>query len=443
MKTKFFTFFTLTFLISASLFAQTISTIAGNGTNGYAGDGGPAINALLDHPNQIIYDAMGNLFIADDYNNVVRKISASGIISTVAGTGISGFSGDGGLAINAELNRATGVTVDAVGNIYICDADNYRIRKVDTAGIIHTIAGNGIDGHSGDGGLATAASIGFISGILVDGLGNIYLASQTDAYGVRKIDTAGIISSIVGNGNVGFSGDGGLAINAQVNSISAIYLDAVGNLYCSDFGGMRIRKVNTLGIISTIAGNGNFGSSGDGGPATSATLFYPYGITMDAIGNLYFCDAANSKVRKIDTLGIISTFAGVGGFTGGYGGDGGLAINASLNNPSAICIDPTGNIIIGDYANNAIRKVAMGISTGILEGKSTNKNFAVYPNPSNGNFTLMTNKIGTYYLTNSVGTNIKTITATTNNQQVNIGDIAAGIYFVKGEQGVEKIIVTK
>jgi hypothetical protein len=258
---------------------------------------------------------------------------------------------------------------------------------------------------------------------------------------VRKIDTAGIISSIVGNGTAGFSGDGGLAINAQVNSISAIYLDAVGNLYCSDFGGMRIRKVNTSGIISTIAGNGNIGSAGDGGPATSATLFYPYGITMDALGNLYFCDAANSKVRKIDTSGIISTFAGVGGFTGGYGGDGGLAINASLNNPSSVCIDLSGNIIIADYANNAIRKVTMGISTAVLSDKSINKSFTIYPNPSNGNFTLMLNNVGTYYLINSIGKTIKTITTTTYNQQVNISDIAGGIYFIKGEQVAEKIII--
>lgn len=430
------------FAISNCINAQIITTVAGTGTVGYSGDGGQAINAQLNRPNQLAFDAAGNLFIAEDYNNIVRKISTSGIITTVAGTGVSGFSGDGGLAINATLDRVNGIAVDAAGNLFICDADNRRLRKVNTSGIISTIAGIGTDGHSGDGGLATAAELGFISNVQVDAAGNVYLAEQGNGFCVRKINTSGIISTFAGTGVNGNSGDGGQANVAQLNAVSAICFDAAGNLYLSDFGGFRIKKVNTSGIITTIAGTGAFGSGGDGGLATAAQVFYPYGLVVDATGNLYFCESGNNKIRRIDAVsGIITTFAGVGGFTGGYAGDGGNAFSATFNNPSAITIDAAGNFFIGDYANNVIRKITMG-ATGITNAPYvSNTSTLVYPNPNNGSFNLKLKTVGHYTITNALGEIIKTVSVKDVNETISINDLSQGIYFVTGENINQKVIV--
>jgi hypothetical protein len=362
--------------------SQIITTICGNGVAGYTGDGNPASAAQISHPNQLCFDQDGNLFIAEDYNNIIRKIDVFGNISTVAGNGTQGFSGDGGLATSAQINRACGVAVDAAGNLYICDADNFRIRKVDTAGNISTIAGTGTPGYSGDGAAATLAEIGFTSGICLDTAGNIYIASQNNGPAVRKINTSGIISTYAGNGTSGSSGDLGPATSAQLNSPASVFLDGNGNLFIGDLGGMKVRKVNSLGIISTFAGNGSAASGGDGMAATSAQLLYPYDVTADAAGNVYICESGNNKIRKVNTSGIMSTFAGVGGFVGGYDGDGGPAINAHLYHPSSIAIDAAGDIYIGDYENNAIRKVTFG-SVGITDVKVAEK-INVYPNPAAG-----------------------------------------------------------
>lgn len=430
-------FFTLTIYINA----QIITTVAGTGTVGYTGDGGQAINAKLNTPNQLAFDAAGNLFIAEDYNNIVRKVSTTGVISTVAGTGISGFSGDGGLAINATLNRVNGIAVDAAGNLFICDADNFRIRKVNTAGIISTIAGIGVDGHTGDGGLATTAEIGYASNIQVDAIGNVYIAAQANSFSVRKINTSGIISTIAGTGVNGNSGDGGQANLAQLNAVSAICFDGNGNLYLSSFGGFRIKKVSTSGIITTIAGTGGFGSNGDGGLATAAQVLYPYGLVVDATGNLFFCESANNKIRRVDAVsGIITTFAGVGGFSGGYAGDGGNAFSATFNNPSAITIDAAGNFFIGDYANNVVRKITMS-ATGINEVPYSKTNSFVYPNPNNGHFTLKLKTVGDYSVTNSLGETIKTVSIKDENETISIDGLSQGVYFVIGKQTNQKIIV--
>jgi Secretion system C-terminal sorting domain len=212
-------------------------------------------------------------------------------------------------------------------------------------------------------------------------------------------------------------------------------------LYLSDFGGFRIKKVNTSGIITTIAGTGAFGSGGDGGLATAAQVFYPYGLVVDATGNLYFCESGNNKIRRIDAVsGIITTFAGIGGFTGGYAGDGGNAFSATFNNPSAITMDAAGNFFIGDYANNVIRKITMG-ATNVSDIANANTNSFVYPNPNNGRFNLKLKAVGEYTITNALGESIKTISIKDVNDTISIDGLSQGIYFVIGKQTNQKIIV--
>jgi sugar lactone lactonase YvrE len=339
-----------------------ISTIAGNGVSGFAGDGGAAIGATLHQPTGIAVDAIGNVFIADQLNARIRKINTSGFISTVAGDGTLGYSGDGGSATACEFYQPTGVTVDASGNLFIADLINNRIRKVNTAGIISTVAGNGAAGFTGDGGLATAAQIHFAFGLTTDASGNLYIADGNNNR-IRKINASGIISTIAGNG-IASSGDGGPASSAQLLWPQDVAIDAAGNVYVSEYTNNRIRKINTAGIISTIAGNGIQGFSGDGGPATGASLNWPIGLAIDPIGNLYFADASNSRIRKINPAGIITTVAGITAW--GFSGDGGPATNAQLNGAQYVTTDAIGNVYISDGNNYRVRKInPLGIITTI------------------------------------------------------------------------------
>jgi sugar lactone lactonase YvrE len=301
-----------------------------------------------------LIDGVGNLYIADRTNNRIRKIDTNGAITTVAGNGTSGFSGDGGIATSASLNAPNGLATDNVGNLYIADTNNNRIRKVDTSGIITTIAGNGTIGFGGDGGMAVAANLSAPNEVAIDGVGNLYIA-DTNNNRIRKIDGGGVITTVAGSGTTGFGGDGGLAVNASLNTPSGIAIDSGGNLYIADTNNSRIREVNGTGIISTIAGNGTSGFNGDGGPAIAASLSIPVEIALDSAGNLYITDANNNRIRKVDNSGIISTVAGNG--TVGFGGDGGNAVNANLNFPNGIATDSTGNVYIADTNNNRIREV--------------------------------------------------------------------------------------
>ncbi len=331
-----------------------ITTVAGNGFHGFSGDEGPATSASLTWPEGVFVDASGNIYIADTSNQRVRKVDTSGIISTVAGDGTRGFSGDGGPATSASLNGPSGVFVDGSGSIYIADEYNDRIRKVDTSGIITTVAGNGTRAFSGDGGPATSASLDGPSGVFVDGLGNIYIADEHN-HRIRKVDTSDIISTVAGDGTRGFSGDGGPATSARLSSPLAVFMDGLGNIYIADGGNHRIRKVDTSGIISTVPRDGIAGFSGDGGPATDASFFTPRGVFVDGSGNIYIADMNNGRIRKVDTSGIISTVAGNGTF--GFSGDGGPATDASLNFPSDVSVDGSGLIYIVDRYNHRIRKV--------------------------------------------------------------------------------------
>ena len=328
-----------------------IYTIAGNGTSGYSGDGGKAVYAQLTRPRGVALDSQGNYYIADEYAHCIRKVDTDGNISTIAG---GGTSGDGGPATSARLKFPVDVTVDEAGNLYIADTNNKRIRKVDTDGNISTVAGNGNRGYSGDGGSAVSAQLSYPHGIAVDKEGNLYI-SDRDAHCIRKVDTNGIISTIAGNGTSGYSGDGGSATSAQLNCPYGVAVDGAGNVYISEQQGHRIRKVDTDGNISTVVGTGTGGYSGDGGPATSAQIWAPWDVKVDEAGNLYIADTGNRRIRKVDASGTITTVTGNG--KRGYSGDGGLAAGAQFNSPSDITVNSAGDLYIADFTSYCIRFV--------------------------------------------------------------------------------------
>ncbi len=340
--------------ITATANAQTINTFAGNGTGALAGDGGAATAASLRYPFHITLDGAGNMYIADWGNNAIRKISATGTISTLAGNGVPTYGGDGGPATAAYLNQPADIAFDGSGNLFFSDNGNKRIRKIDVAGIISTVVGTGAPGYSGDGGAATAATINDPRGITIDASGNLYIAEASN-HVIRKVNTSGIISTVAGNHTSGISGDGGAATAAQLNNPHDVAFDASGNMYIADRNNHRVRKVNTTGIISAYAGVGASGYTGDGSQASAANLNSPMALFIDAYGNMYVGDGGNNRVRKIKTSGIISTVAGNGSYS--FSGDGGTAVSAALKSPSGMAKDATGNLYIADEGNHRIRKV--------------------------------------------------------------------------------------
>jgi sugar lactone lactonase YvrE len=366
--------------------AQVITTCAGTGTAGFSGDGGPATNAQFVYPQALAFDAAGNMYIADNSNSRIRKINTSGIISTVAGSSINGYSGDGGPATSAKLNMPYGVAVDAAGNLYIADYFNHRVRKVNTSGVISTFAGNGTFGYSGDGAAATSAQLYYPSGVAADAAGNVYIADNYNNC-IRKVNTSGIISTIAGTGLQGSTGDGGPATSATLYRPSSICVDAAGNIFIADYDNRRVRKVSNTGTITAFAGTGAGGFSGDGGQAALATFYNPSGVAVDPSGNVYIVDQNNSRVRKVNTSGIISTIAGS---TYGYGGDGGDPVLAKIANPYGIALDATGKIYIADTYNQRIRKIDLTLSAAINEINMTSET-KVFPNPNNGEFSIMIN----------------------------------------------------
>jgi hypothetical protein len=340
-------------------FAQsgTIITLAGTGSPGYNGDGGAANLAQLNTPYGVVVDAAGNLFIADGANHRIRKISSSGVITTVAGNGSSGYSGDGGPAISAQLSNPFGIAVDSSGNLFIADTYNHCIREVSSStGVIATVAGTGSFGFSGDGGAATSAQLRNPFGVAVDAVGNLFIA-DTDNNRIRKV-SSGTITTVAGTGSFGFSGDSGLATSAQLNWPNGIAVDSAGNFYIGDTSNNRIRKVTALGVINTIAGNSGSVYNGDNIAATSAGLSVPTGIAVDVAGNLFIADQYHSRIRKVSS-GIITTIAGTGSY--GYTGDSGAATSAQINFPYSVAVDSTGDIFIADSNNHRIREVTTSI----------------------------------------------------------------------------------
>ena len=334
--------------------AQIITTVAGDGTSAYGGDGGQATAAQLNSANGVAVDAAGNIYIADNLNNRIRVVNTAGVISTIAGNGTGAFYGDYGTASASQVHGPLALCFDAAyTNLYIADGFNARVRQINIpSGVITTVAGNGSAGFSGDLNYATSAQIDGPNDVAVDAAGNIYIADQNNNR-IRMVNTAGAINTIAGNATSGYSGDGGPATAASLYQPDAVAVDAAGNVYIADTYNNRVRMINTAGIITTIAGNGVNAYSGDGSPATSASLSSPNGLAFDAAGNLYISDSGNMAIRMLNASGIISTFAGGAASLG----DGGLATNASLYFPAHINFDTQGNLYIADTYNSRIRKV--------------------------------------------------------------------------------------
>jgi RHS repeat-associated protein len=349
---------------------QIITTFAGTGSAGFSGDGGPATQARLNRPSNITFDMEGNLFITDSNNVRIRKVGLDGTITTIAGNGDSGADGDGGPAINASFISPAGIKVDAQDNIYIADQGTHRIRKIDNEGIITTFAGNGRQGFSGDNGLAINASLTRPIGLAIDNNGDVYICDWYN-HRIRKVDSNGIITTVAGNGSRGYGGDGGAAINAVIGYPIGIGLDSKGNLYISGTGdnllySNAVRKVDTSGIITTIAGRGGYGFSGDEGPALEAYLYYPEGIVIDSNDNLIFPQMQNHRVSLVNTVGtpsIIRTIAGSGpaprNRSNYYNGDGIPAVSAMLSTPTEVALDHNGNLYIAEIDGHRVRKLSL------------------------------------------------------------------------------------
>jgi len=331
-------------------FAQSgyINTIAGTTTAGFGGDGGRASAAVFSGVLDVIYDAVGNIYVADNGNRRIRKIDPSGIITTVVGGGTS--AADSIPATNARINISTGAGLceDNTGNLYFCDSN--RVRKVDVAtGIVTTVAGTGYQGFRGDGGPATAAWLSNPNGVCFDRRGNMYIGDRSNGC-VRKVDTRGIISTFAGGIGIGYRGDGGPATAALLNSPATMCFDAAGNLYVADIYNFRIRKIDVAGTITTFAGTGRSGCSGDGGPATVAEIGAVQYLSIDNYDNLYFSDPYNGRIRMIDCFGRVRTVAGGGSLTA----SGSLATAASIS-AKGVEIDACGNIYVGN--GNIVSKV--------------------------------------------------------------------------------------
>ncbi|GCE00751.1 NHL repeat-containing protein [Embleya hyalina] len=344
----------------ATVVPQTISTVAGTGASGFSGDQGPATSARLYRPSYMARDRTGCLYLCDSENNRVRRVGPDGTIHTVAGTGTAGSAGDGGYATSAQLDSPSGLESDGEGNLYIAEYRGHRVRRVATDGKISTVAGTGQAGHSGDGESATSARLNSPVGLALRG-DELYIACR-DSHKVRKVSTDRRISTVAGTGRGGYSGDGGPATSARLSNPHGVVLDDAGNLYIAELRNHRVRKVSTDKRISTVAGTGREGFSGDGGPATSARLSGPTGLVLDRAGNLYIVECWNHRIRKVSGDGTISTVAGTG--RGGYSGDGGPATSAQLGNPLSATLSEGQTLFVTCSSNHRVRAIAMAEQPG-------------------------------------------------------------------------------
>jgi sugar lactone lactonase YvrE len=341
------------FVVSLS-FGVSVSAEPESGPYPYKdiGDGKKASEVVLTLVDGIAVDTEGNLFIAHRSKNRIRKVDKDGVITTIAGNGRAGYSGDNGLALHASFNFPAGLCLDPTGNLYVADRNNHRVRRVDKSGIVTTVAGVGIPDMGGDDGPAVDAYLNYPSDLVCDGKGNLYISDRSNNR-IRKVDSQGTITTIVGMGLPEFGGDFGPATGAFLKYPFGIDLDQKGNLYIADRGNNRIRKVDTQGIITTIAGDGTHFFSGDYGPATRASLAYPTDVVVDGQGNLYIADRNNNRIRKVSSLGIMTTVMGTG--ESGYNGDNEIASESTLHLPFALALSLDGKLVIVDRNHFRVR----------------------------------------------------------------------------------------
>ena len=428
MKTTFSLFVTL--LLTLFAHGQIITTIAGS-SGSLLGDGGPATNASFIGPYDVALDGKGNYYITDGYHDRIRKVDAAGIITTVAGNGMGGYNGDSIPATSAMLNGPVGIVVDRAGNIYFSDASNNRVRKIDTAGIITTVAGNGNTVYNGDNIPAVSAAIWDPHFLALNDSGDLYVADY-GGHRIRKVSAAGIVTTIAGTGIAGHAGDGGAATAASINTPYGIVLDSGSIIFTDDQEGV-VRKIDATGIIETIAGSHTATSPGDGGPADSAGFNGPAGLALDAGRNLYIADIDNQRIRRIDrNTQIITTVAGNG--TLGFSGDGGVATSAQLGTPTGLAIDASGNIYVADFNNYRIRFInnaALAVGSPSMGGSS----ISVFPNPSSGLFTIVVHSTENlplqYTLIDMLGTVVATAYGNTNMPARFQVSVPAGNYYMQ------------
>ncbi len=411
--------------------AQYINTVAGNGVAAYTGDGGAANMASFNAVEGMAVDGAGNIYLADKNNNVVRKISNSGVVTTFAGTGVAGYSGNGGAATAAKLNTPSAVATDGAGNVYIAERGNHVVRVVNTAGKIKVYAGSGIEGYSGDGDTAHLGRISTPTALCMDGVGNLYIA-EGGSHVIRRVDNGTrIMHTVAGTGSFGNTGDGGMATNATFNTPSGVVVDALGNVYIADAQNNRVRRVDAVtGMVSTVIGTGTPGNTGDGGPATAATVSAPVSVALDMMGNLYVVSRGFHNVRMVNSAGNISHVAGTG--APGYSGDGGLAVTASLRGPRFVFVDGWSRIYIGDQGNNVIRQLSATASVGNVAALANG--FRLYPIPAgntvHADLTAMSGTVEIRII-NATGTTVF-VQKVTGGQvlPVSITGIAPGMYTV-------------
>jgi sugar lactone lactonase YvrE len=351
-----------TFIVSTTAEAQNeepiprfiITTVAGTGERGPVGDGGPAIEAFIQRPTAVAISNQGYLYIANEQDHRVRMVDPEGIISTVMGTGNSAVQSQDRLAVETNLVNAYGIATDKDDNLYVLSRGHSKIFKVGNDGIARRIVGTGQEGFEGDGGPAIDAKISFSNHLVVDPRGNLFIA-DTGNNRIRRVSPDGLITTIAGTGEMGFGGDGGPAVEARFAYPVAIAIDGQGNLYIADFNNHRIRKISTDGIITSVAGTGESGYNGDGRPALECQIGEPCGVAVDRSGYIYIGDQLNNRVRVVTPSGMMYTVAGTG--VRGHTGDGGAAEKAQMSNPDIIALDNEGNLYIPDHINAVVRKL--------------------------------------------------------------------------------------
>ncbi|MBE2289155.1 MAG: T9SS type A sorting domain-containing protein [Chitinophagaceae bacterium] len=437
MPVKFLAAFCFYVLCHLAVTAQVIVTVAGIGVDGYSGDGGPATNAKMSAPSSLVFDKNGNFYFTEDGNATIRKVAPSGLISRFAGNRTSGYSGDGGPAVAALIGGGAGLAVDKWNNIYLADGDNHRIRKITTDGVIRTIAGTGVAGYNGDGISALSAQLNYPHGIGVDDTGNVYICDRMN-FRLRKVDTFGNISTIAGTGVMGFTADGARADTAAINESWYVVADKNGDIYFMDKA--RIRKIAaTDHKLSTVAGNGINAYSGDGGPATAASIGTQY-FTFDSVGNMFLAEGGVCRIRKVTTDGNISTIVGNG--LVGIDPEGVSLSVARVLSPTGIAFSQIGELYFTEKSGAKVRKITLAWD-GVNEVNRKSIGLEVFPNPTHGRVSVRINAIereANLTMIDARGVAVMTMTVPCNvTKEIDVNGLRPGVYTVKMIVGSDEV----